>query len=505
MRCFRSLGFTLLVAGVIGCGSGAEEPGSPAKNKDVQIPGTGSPPKELGDSDEVLGSSDDFGMRPSDGAPLASDETCIGTAFTKTLFPGDTNTMVEAVSASQEIAEGRSPVPSSIRAQDFFNYYGVDLTAQNATTEPGKPYVAVEGVKRTAPGRYDVAVAIQAPPITNVERKPLDLTLVVDLTPTMWGLGLDHAHAAIKSIAGSLQKGDHVHLVTTAPTPVVDLEIADANDPALLAFDASLEIDNTGTLAEALELGYASARASAREDTWNRVVVLSAGDGDEETVPSEMIGEAAHGQKIFLVAAATGSTYGKFERFLSKASRAGRGPYVHLGAKGAAEELFGARFDELMGYSFDNLAVHLALPGHARLLEDGPSVPSVTTTPVEQYIGPGASQLFLFRLQTCAAPPSTDVVGVEVTFNDAAGAPGAVQKSFSFPTANTTEGHPVYDKTAAIVAYVDALRAMDTKRIQYARNAVADARLSNASAFDLADLDAIDLLLTQHPVVSDAQ
>jgi Ca-activated chloride channel homolog len=444
-------------------------------------------------------------MRPANGAPLASDETCLGTAFTKTLFPGDTNTMVEAILASQDIAEQRSPVPASIRAQDFFNYYGVDLTAQNASAAPGTPYVAVEGVKRTAPGRYDVAVAIQAPPITNAERKPLDLTLVVDLTPTMWGLGLDHAHAAIKSIAGSLQKGDRVHLVTTAPTPVLDLEITGPNDPALLAFDASLAIDNAGTLLEALELGYSSARASAQDSTWNRVVVLSAGDGAEETVPAEMIGQAAHDQKIFLVAAATGSTYGKFQRFLSKASRAGRGPFVHVGANGAAEELFGARFNELMGYSFDDLQVHLALPGHARLLEDGPSVPSVTTTPVEQYIGPGGSQLFLFRLQTCAAPPSTDVVGVEVTFKDATGLDGSVQKSFSFPTANSTEEHPVYDKTAAIVAYVDALRAMDTKRMQYARDAVANAKLSNASTLDLADLDAIDLLLTLHPVVSTPQ
>jgi hypothetical protein len=495
-----------LVAGVIGCGSRADEPGSPAKNTDVQIPGGGPPGnKEVTDFADELGSADDNGIRPANGAPLASDETCTGSPFSKTLFPGDTNTMVEAIAASQDITEGRSPLPSEIRAQDFFNFYGVDLVSQNVTAEAGAPLVAVEGVKRSVPGRYDVAVAIQAPPIANEERKPLELTLVVDVTPAMWGLGLGHAQSALKTIAANLRQGDRVHLVTTAPQPLVDIEISGENDPQLLEIGSSLSIDNSGTIVEALQLAYGAARAHARPEAWNRVLVLSAGDAPEESVPEEEIGSAALEQQIFLIAAATGSTYGKFQRFLAKASRAGRGPYVYLGADSTIEELLGSRFTELVGYSFDDLGVTLTLPGHARLLADGPSVPSVTTTPVAQYIGPGASQLFLFRLQTCNAPPATDEVGVEVTYTNDAGVPGSVARSFAFPDANATTNHPVYDKTAAIVAYVDALRAMDPKRIQYARDAVASAKLTNTSGNDLADLDSIDLLLSQHPVLADPQ
>jgi hypothetical protein len=508
MRCFRSLGFTLLVAGVIGCSSRADEPGSSGKNEEVDIPGPGQGGAGGGtfESDEIIGSADDKGMRPSNGAPLTSDETCIGSPFSKTLYPGDTNTMVEALAASQDISEGRSPLPASIRAQDFFNYYGVDLTAQNVGSDGRTPYVAVEGVKRSAPGRYDLAVAIQAPPIQNEQRKPLVLTLVVDVTPSMWGLGLPQAQAAITALAANLQKGDRVELVTTAPTPTVQIEISGPDDPALLTAAAKLEIDNAGTLEEALGFGYDAARASAQGGAWNRVIVLSAGDAPEEAVPEESIAAAAAEQQIFLVAAATGSTYGKFQRFLGKASRVGRGPYVYLGAKGATEEMFGARFNELVGYSFDGLQVSLTLPGHARLLEDGPSVPTVTATPIAQYIGPGASQLFLFRLQTCTAPPSTDVVGVTVTYKDADGADGIpVTKDFSFPNANNVADHPVYDKTAAIVAYVDALRSMDAKRIQYAQDAVSVAEGSSSSAQDLADLGSIGQLLAQHPALSDPQ
>lgn len=507
MHCFRSLGFTLLVAGVIGCSSRANEPGS-GGDKGVGIPGPGGgggAGAAASESEEVLGSSDDFGMRPSNGAPLSSDETCVGSPFAKTLYPGDTNTMVEALSASQDISEGRSPLPASIRAQDFFNYYGVDLTAQNVGSDGRSPYMAVEGVKRSVPGRYDLAVAIQAPPIPNDQRKPLVLTLVVDVTPSMLGLGLGQARDAITQLAANLQQGDRVELVTTSPTPTVQLEITGPDDPALLDAAAKLEIDNAGTLEEAVGFGYVAARASAQSGAWNRVIVVSAGDAPEEAVPEESIAAAAADQQIFLVAAATGSTYGKFQRFLAKASRVGRGPYVYLGTKGAVEEMFGARFNEIVGYSFDDLEVSLTLPGHARLLEDGPSVPTVTTTPIAQYIGPGASQLFLFRLQTCATPPSTDVVSVEVTYTDADGEPGSVTQDFSFPDPNTVQDHPVYDKTAAIVAYVDALHSMDAKRIQYALDAVTLAEQSNTSSSDLADLGAIGELLAQHPALSDPQ
>jgi hypothetical protein len=355
------------------------------------------------------------------------------------------------------------------------------------------------------PGRYDLAVAIQAPPISNDQRKPLVLTLVVDVTPSMWGLGLTQAQAALATMAASLQKGDRVELVTTASTPSVAIEITGPNDPTLLDSAAKLKIDNEGTLKDALGLAYDAAGASAQGGAWNRVIVLSAGDAPEEAVPEETIAAAAADQQIYLVAAATGSTYGTSERFLAKASRVGRGPYVYLGKNGATEEMFGPRFNELVGYSFDNLELSLALPGHARLLEDGPSGPTVTTNPVAQYIGPGASQLFLFRLQTCAAPPSTDVVGVTVSYTDVDGQTGSVSRDFSFPDANTVAGHAVYDKTAAIVAYVDALRSMDAKRIQYALDAVTHAEQSNTSADDLADLGSMGQLLAQHPALSDPQ
>lgn len=494
MSCLRPVTFVLVLGGAFGCG-GQPDAGGGASGKNIKIPGPGY---KADDVEEGINSPDDDGMEPVGGRPLgAQDLLCTGTPFEKQLFPGDTNTMVAAQSARQFLSEGRSPLPSTVRAQDFFNYYGMDLAASEAPSD--KPLLAIGGIPRSAPGRWDIAVGIQALPVANDQRKPLVLTVVVDLTPAMWGLGLTRVQESLAAIAGNLRAGDSVQLLTTRPDDVVQsFQIQGTNDPGLSAAANALAIDNDGSLVTALESGYVVARQQVNPSADNRVLVLSAGDASEDLVPADLIASAASQDRIFLVAGATGSSYGEYQRFLASASRLGRGPYVSLGMEGSAEELFGKRFSELFGYGIDNIALKLTLPGHARLLADSPSAPTnVSSEKVGQYIGPGASQLFLFRITTCAQPPATDVVSVELTFTAQDGKPDSVNDEFLFSNSGGT--HPVYAKTAAIAAYIEALRSMDKMRIGFAKQAISDAQASVVSADDHAELTSMDQLLDLHP------
>ncbi len=489
----------ILVLGMVGCGGGSDDGRRPGYGGDIQIPGSGS------DSSNADGnfspSSKDFTQPPTGEQPRnlggAASDSCAGTSWKKPLFPGDTNTMVAAMSAWELLEQGRSPLPSTVRAQDFFNYYGVEV--DDAEAKPGEPKVAIQGAPQVIPGRWDLAIAIQAPPLPPTEpRKPLVLTMVVDLTPPMWGLGLSHAQEALGTIVSKLLPGDAVQLVTTLSNDVVQNFEIDGDSPKLLqdAID-NLEVDNGGSVVDALEVGYSVARDHKNPKAESRVLLLSAGAEPEESVPTEII-EGAAKEGIFLVAASTGSSYGQHQRFLSTASRSGRGPFVYLGAQGAAEAVFGTRFEEIFGQSFDNLALELTFPGHARLLEESLSAPTASEQPIAQYIGPGASDLFLFQLKTCTQPPTGDAISVVVSYTDADGNPGSVERSFQFATWNQT-AQPEYDKVTAVSAYVEALRALNSKRIQYAVDALAKAKLTAKNPDDALDIDSMMTLLDSHP------
>jgi hypothetical protein len=493
MRRFRSVAFTLVLTGAVGCGSQAGSPGGGASGKNVNIPGPGYEEDDVG---EGINARDFNGMEPAGAPSLGPDIVCTGAPFSKEVFPGDTNTMVAALSARQALSEGRSPLPSSVRAQDFFNYYGMDLGSN--TDVPGVPKLVVEAVQRNIPGRWEVAVAIQAAPVTTDKRKPLMLTVVVDLTPSMWGLGLSRVQESLAAIASNLKAGDKLQLVTTRPDDVAQtFQIQGANDPQLIEATDALAIENDGDLVVALQNGYEAARDNASPEAWNRVLVLSAGNAPEDQLPAALISGAANEEGIFLVAGATGSSYGEFQRFLSGASRLGRGPYVYLGVQDSPSELFGARFAEIFGFGIDQIKLTLDLPGHARLLTESPSAPTVTAESVAQYIGPGAAQLFLFRVTTCTQPPATDAVGVKVDYVDQNGQPGQVQAKALFSEWDLAP-RPVYAKTAAIVAYVDALRSMDSMRIGFAQDAIANA-LPLVGPADQDELTSIGALLDLHP------
>jgi Ca-activated chloride channel family protein len=171
---------------------------------------------------------------------------------------------------------GTLPPPASIRAEEWINALPTD---QAAPTEA----LGIRADSALAPSLSDgtqlVRVGVATRPLTEADRKPVNVTLVVDRSGSMdirERLGLVKASLAL--LADSLRDDDKVSVVTfessarplLAPTPVRD------TDAILAAIDKLTPAGSTN-LAAGLRLGYKQARSAYDEDATN--IVLLASDG----------------------------------------------------------------------------------------------------------------------------------------------------------------------------------------------------------------------------------
>ncbi|HEU4534482.1 MAG TPA: VWA domain-containing protein, partial [Polyangiaceae bacterium] len=148
------------------------------------------------------------------------------------LSADDSNSMASPVIARRYIRESLS-VPSAglLRTYEFLNYYNVNY----GNVAPGTLGVDAQ-LRVNAAGEFELQVGVQAP--TNETRRPMTLTFVLDTSGSMSGQPLALMKASARAVAGQLQPGDVVSLVTWNTENRIllsGLTVAGPNDPALLA------------------------------------------------------------------------------------------------------------------------------------------------------------------------------------------------------------------------------------------------------------------------------
>jgi hypothetical protein len=391
-----------------------------------------------------------------------------------------------SATAARELLQSvspQSPLPSQVRTQDFLNYY-----VPSFETAAETPQVHLQ-LRKSVASYYELMVAVQAP----VAARPpaLDLIVALDNTESMETEGLARATALITKLALWLGDNDSLHLITATPDSSV-MTYTKGQTPEVPA-DLAPEMD----VKDLLTTAYAHAEKTSAAD--KLVVLIADGEGDPTTLPTSDLRLAAFG---------TGPAARFGHRLMRNASRDGMGPYVYLDSTDAASSL---NLDRLLLVSQEHVGLKLLLPWYftfERPFAGGMEAPSAVE---EQYLSSEQVTVFLFRLAACHAD-APNTYGGTILADVTATPVGGTAVTFSVELGVTTllgADSAELAKSSAVLAYAEALRSLDPKRLEHALGVVEDAQGLLTEKYGVADTDLgeISTLLASHPGLpqSDAQ
>lgn len=417
------------------------------------------------------------------------------------LAPADTNGRGSALLAREALLEGRAPVPIHLRTHEMLNHYAPRL-------ELGGPLLSLymrdnPGV----PGTYELAVGVETAALAPGARPPVVLTLAIDVTSSMLP-ALPRVHAAVSALASSLRAGDVVRWMTTndPPSAVSELGVVQPDDPALLALAAALSADaddQPSSLSALVTGAVEAARSKVVVGAWNRIVVITDG-GDVVDEPAYQALQQAASEDVLALAVGVGKAFEPPPRALRLIGSGGRGPYIHVDDGGAS--VLAERFDELFGRAYDDLRIRLTVPWYFEIQR--PYVFATTSADGvdPQYIAPGQALVFPFRLSTCSplALQFKDEIVLDVFWTQVeSGAElqatvGRQLKEMLQPL-DPSEQWPA-EHAFAVVAYAEALRALDATRLT---NALSRVEAAHALKPD-PGLAEIAALIPKHPLLAPA-
>jgi len=390
--------------------------------------------------------------------------------------------MASGARAREELNLERAPLPASIRGAEVENFYASPLAhpkqlSETIWAELELRQTVIEGNK--VPGQYDLFVGIEGKaPAT---RPPVALTLLVDTTLTMGEEGMKRARAALKAIASKLQPQDTVRMLTTDPGDGNGkISAAGAAGAELASWAQGLALGPEASVLDRIPTAYELATSQPDAAAWNRIVVVTDGQGSTSQLPQNLLNAAAMGSPgVLLVGIGVGGKFG--ESLLYRATEYGLGPYVYLDDATAADALIGSNFDRLFGTVSSELQVSIEAPWFAEVLDPGeltpPDLRGSSDSSRYQYLAPGAVLRFNFRIRLCDADIITDPLNVaeKLTLTVSAkptGQPVTESWPLSLPfekllgATNTTD----MDRFDATRAYVAALKAPTAQRFKSAND-----------------------------------
>jgi Ca-activated chloride channel homolog len=250
--------------------------------------------------------------------------------------------------ARRKIIEGTLPPPSSVRVEEFINYFRYEYPAPKT----GAFNVSMEA----APSPFErnlhvLRIGIKGLEATGKNRKALHLTFLVDSSGSMQSedkMGL--IKRALRFLVDQLKEGDTVALCTYAGSTREVLLPTGMKDRAKIheAIE-SLTAGGSTAMASGLELAYKSAYQNIKNGV-NRVIVLSDGDAN--------VGRTGHGDmlasiKKYAEEGITLSTIGfgmgnyKDEKMEQLANK-GNGNYFYIDSFSEAKRVFGQNLSGTM-------------------------------------------------------------------------------------------------------------------------------------------------------------
>lgn len=442
------------------------------------------------------------GNRPGEGAPDAgpdaqadagdagdAPDACAALDDSKDavffVSADDSNSMASPAIARDLIQRGQQVPGGLIRTYEFLNYYNVGY----APAEAGSLGIVPEMKKSDSDGSFEltIGVASQAAPAS---RRPMVLTFVLDTSGSMGGSPIQLEREVVQVLAGELQQGDKVSMVTWSTSQTVLLDsyvVTGPNDAKLLGIANSLSANGGTDLSAGLNKGYALAQKNFESTKLNRVIVISDGVANVGQTDEKIIGQGAllnDGDGIYLVGVGVGE--GVNDMMMDTVTDAGRGAYVFVDSSAEAKRMFDTRFDEVMDVAARGVQVELRLPWYMGIEKFYGEEYSTNPKEIEpQHLAPGDAMVFSQVVRACSSAEYSSADPIEViarwqTPVSHLEKEVSVQSTFGALLATQTK---YQDKAAAIIAYAEALKDPLTAKDQLT------ATLAKIAAVDPAGTD----------------
>jgi Ca-activated chloride channel family protein len=420
---------------------------------------------------------------PDDGEDVC-DEDMLVTLY---LSPDDSNSMSSPVQARETILSGGYKFP--VRVWEFLNYYSFDYP------EAAPDEVTLRAELRDAgDGEYYLQIGVGSEKVTDEDRAPLNLTLVLDESGSMAGTPIEMLKESCRAIAANLKEGDIVSLVTWDTDNAVLLggySVSGPNDPTLLDRIEGIASGGGTDLQGGLEAGYGLAAQSFDPDRINRIVLISDGGANVGVTDEELIGNQAGGENeegIYMVGVGVGtSTYN--DLLMDTVTDWGKGASVFIPDQEEAWKIFGDDFVNTLDVAVRDVQVQVDLPPGFSIIEFSGEEWSPNPEEIEpQHLAPNDTMVFLQKIGSCAPELVTDEseISVTVRYKDARTFEEkelTATRSFGQLLAETS---PQLEKGLAVFRYAQAVGGETTVQDAMTQLEVAEGLLSGDE--DLAEI-----------------
>lgn len=262
-------------------------------------------------------------------------------------FSIDVDTGSYTVARKKLLEQGVKPPPASVRVEEFVNYFRYDYP--NPEEVFGVYLEAAPSPFATKPNRYLARVGVQGKRLASKDRKPVHLTLLVDVSGSMNQEDkLPLAVDALKILTNNLKEGDTVAIATYAGYVEEVLQPTGAQNRGAIfeALDSLGAGGGTG-MSNGMKIAYDLAMKQKKPGHVSRVVVLSDGDAN--------IGPMSHDDildqiKNYVDEGVTLSTIGLGmgnykDTMMEQLANKGNGNYYYIDSIKEARKVFGEQLD----------------------------------------------------------------------------------------------------------------------------------------------------------------
>lgn len=249
------------------------------------------------------------------------------------------------------IQSGKRPDPSSVRVEEFVNYFDYGY----AGPERGPFTVHTDAAPSPwsgEPNRKLMRVGVQGDRLSDRERKPVHLTFLVDVSGSMKSrdkLGL--AKRSMKLLTENLRPNDTVALATYSgrtakvldPTPAKRLD-------RIQSAITELHAGGSTAMNSGLEIAYKLALKNYERDHVNRVVVLSDGDANvgpssHEKILDQIDRYVDEGVTLSTIGFGTGNYR---DSMMEQLANNGNGNYYYIDGMDQARRVFGEKLSGML-------------------------------------------------------------------------------------------------------------------------------------------------------------
>jgi Ca-activated chloride channel family protein len=464
-------------------------------------PGTGTSTGD-GDGDQSTtgdGDGDESGDGDGDG------EACdLDTEVTLYLSPDDSNSMSSPAQVKQ-VLEGTG-IPSlfhvNIRPWEFMNYYNFDYTPA-AQSELA---ITAEMANGEIDGQFRMQIAVSSESMTQAQRPPMNITLVMDTSGSMAGKPMADMKETARAIAASLKDGDVVSLLewdTGSSFSLAGYAVSGPNDATLLEKIDELQSGGGTNLSGGLTTGYELAQQSFDASFINRLVLMSDGGANAGVTDAQIIGENAAlsgSDGIYMVGVGVSdSDYD--DELMDTVTDLGKGASVFVHNSAEAWTMFNQNFVNTMAIAARDVQVQLDMPPGFDIEKFSGEEISGDPTEIEpQHISPNDNMVFHQVIENCE--PDSVTLDQEITVT------ARYQDAWSFEnkevSANYTIGElvaaqsPQLFKGRAILSYAEALQLYKddpANKAEYFDAAIVEVEYAMGLLPDDPDLEEILMML----------